>query len=1500
MAPLAGVLITGDPGSGKSALVSQLICSPYSSMFIHNNIIGYHLCNYSEKRKRNGGWFVRNLVDQIAGSIPEYSEHVANNEQLRRELDEQCEIDPTGCFYSTIVGPLRELKNQPDGLRYILMDALDECLEEDARTSPILDIVNSKTSHFPQWLKIILTSRNLTAVTTKIPRTVERIPLDPTDERNVEDIRSYIKRFLSKNLSFRGRLLDAMSLESTTERIDSLINELTESGEGNFLFVKKTLEFMNESNGIINFQSFPTSLYDMYKAYFKRYFGEHDFRRFKGLFEVLLAAGSPLHFNEISSILKLQNQAQEVLKLVQQVSFFMRYGQDGTVRIYHQSFAEWLVSQTNDADGFSISKSQGHQYIADFLLDGIRKVNANLTFKELSELSMHVLSGGTVERHKRTLEHLNVTGIRDSRNNRCILHDLAMKTGGFHLLEIFLRKFVSADIPDMEGKTPAFYAASKGIVENLKVLIDKGANMNYMRNNPMSLDPMSTFGQNSRIDDISIIHIAVYNGHAKIVELLLDNNVLVLQPRPNMPTPFHLAAGNGLLKIVKLLYNSGVKADVISLHHAAARNHSAVVQFLLETAGVIDECLPCKPENLDFSQNVTVEEFHNFFCETALHAAVSRRHIGIVKLLLTLGRASLECKHHSKKTPLMDAVERNDTDMLDLLLNAGANVEAVCSGDETSRQSMLCSAFSSYKNGFLYTVDCEKDYCSCGNKVIHLCGRYGLWWIAIDLLQKWNVSISDKNCDDETALTVAVKFDHAQFIHHIDRTLRLNEGLRYTVRLASRCGSAQILKMVTYNNPGIFANYNDLLPINKLLNFVVFWSPYPDNAAFQSCSQVLKDDYHGSLIEKLNNEAKKRIATVKLIAQSQKNIAFFLNIVDENEVGTALHHAALCGFTDAVKYLIQHGSNVSIRNRDGRTPLKLALDISPRYPPVFTHCYHTIDGEYTACSTTTYDETVGYLIWSQRSNIQVCDAKSAEMLKTIILKRMPLSLYSLLKIGVDKKCATEGTFHPFLIHLNLGGEQISEVFKIFEVDVSVECGVPFRGSELHLMAYSSGTDNVGNFFKSSVNNKSFPLQRLIKSNPKGYRIFDECRDAEGYLAIHRAAQGGNIDAISWFISIGVDILKTTWSGLTAFDLSIFYVGSIPRSTTFSSLDPSPIPLTNTKYRRRTFEKLLVKYFIRGKHERSTFHCGSTFEGFSPLHIAALRGERMLKLVYEKARKILPSLPLNCTNKHWILPSYLAYFQKSVENMRNNSNRSLPFMDWHTNGSFFKYPDPEAEYHIIYNYFYKSASETLRTLYQKLLHLSYPVEVNKCPGFYELLPKRKTVDKMVTCYSFLHPNNEESNDEEGNDEESNDEERNDENSNNEETNIGKANAKPPIQSALVVREAIQPGCTIHNCLDPQRSPFEKFVHDCYCSKIMQHLQQWFLGQPTARENRNVSQFIADRMGWNDTSADGDVRDRWPFYFLYKKVMDDYKSYKYIEILNKALELNDNYYYYDDGM
>ena len=83
---ITGVQIIGSPGSGKSALVSQLICSRTSSSFIHTRILGYHLCKYSDKNTQMAGKFVRNLAEMIGRRLPEYGYIVNNNTYIQRYL----------------------------------------------------------------------------------------------------------------------------------------------------------------------------------------------------------------------------------------------------------------------------------------------------------------------------------------------------------------------------------------------------------------------------------------------------------------------------------------------------------------------------------------------------------------------------------------------------------------------------------------------------------------------------------------------------------------------------------------------------------------------------------------------------------------------------------------------------------------------------------------------------------------------------------------------------------------------------------------------------------------------------------------------------------------------------------------------------------------------------------------------------------------------------------------------------------------------------------------------------------------------------------------------------------------------------------------------------------------------------------------------------------------------------------------------------------------------
>ena len=92
-----------------------------------------------------------------------------------------------------------------------------------------------------------------------------------------------------------------------------------------------------------------------------------------------------------------------------------------------------------------------------------------------------------------------------------------------------------------------------------------------------------------------------------------------------------------------------------------------------------------------------------------------------------------------------------------------------------------------------------------------------------------------------------------------------------------------------------------------------------------------------------------------------------------------------------------------------------------------------------------------------------------------------------------------------------------------DVNISIECGKPFNFSEFHLTASRKPTKFSENFLERrfSEDLQSFredgPLAKAIKAHPRGFQVIDECRDAEGYTALHRAARGGNLIALNWFL-----------------------------------------------------------------------------------------------------------------------------------------------------------------------------------------------------------------------------------------------------------------------------------------------------------------------------------------------------------------------------------------------
>ncbi len=411
-----GVVLVADPGWGKSAIMERLISSSSSSAIIHENIIGYHFCKYNKKSTRNGKRFVKNLVQLIGKKIDKFREIVDKDQLIQDELQYNCEEDPVECFQKAVVEPLQRLNGPERKNSFILIDALDECLEKEGEPhadSIIVNILSRGLLRLPAGVKLIITSRKQALTSGKISKTnkFSILEINVEDERNLQDLRTYV-----------GQALQSFYTEvSSTKEILAVnrsINMAVEFSKGNFLFLKTIINYWQEYPHEMNAKSIPESLEDMYKVSFTERFKKADLIDFVPLFEVLLAGNSPPTLLEMGNILSYHDKNYNTRTIVNQLSEYFKSDIDrGPLEFHHQFFAEWLVNQTDGSNGITIQKSRGHQYIVDYLFHFYSERQTNLTFKELSELCTHILHGEKASQSNvRKLSSLNVSEIRDYWN----------------------------------------------------------------------------------------------------------------------------------------------------------------------------------------------------------------------------------------------------------------------------------------------------------------------------------------------------------------------------------------------------------------------------------------------------------------------------------------------------------------------------------------------------------------------------------------------------------------------------------------------------------------------------------------------------------------------------------------------------------------------------------------------------------------------------------------------------------------------------------------------------------------------------------------------------------------------------------------------------------------------------------------------------------------------------------------------------------------------------
>ena len=708
---IAGVQIVGSPGSGKSALSSQLICSRSSSPIIHNSILGYHFCKYSDKNTQMAGKFVGNLAEMIARRLPEYGYLVSNN-SFKRSLKEDCihYQDPVGCFQHAVLSPLRNLTNKPRENWFVVLDALDECITQGETGHSIVYLLNNKIHLFPPWFKVIVTLRNESEAFLRSSK-VKTIVIDPEDSRNLEDLEIFVTTRLLQETPLLHRLTWWFG-DDSVKSVTKLITEVLSKSQGNFLFVNELLNNWEQTTTELrDVFDLPKSLGNLFYAYFKRlYPSEESFKSVRHILELLVSTFEPLKRKQVFKLLKTgENSLDEYdfKNRLKGLSHFLQYGKDNnTLTLYHLSLTEWLTSEENEE--FFVSKRKGHETFCEYYIGLIRETEESKLSGYILNLAQHIALSGMKEAFVQEFINLpsQTVNASDRQNNRTLLHHAATINNSY-ALELVLRHFSCIDCVDDRGITPAFLAAEHGLVDNLALLVEKGAEINQKtktmvefnkeriiralqqaENNDSDISAlnraidMSFHQSKSKVFDSSLLYAAAQGGHTSVVRFLIKNNACISMLNGGHLTAIQIAAENGHLEVVKTLFEAGAVADKTVLYRAAADNRLEVVNFLLDI-GVKDDCqtIDCfKAEQRIFLGLLPDGDETNTLCDgkndigpgltkghSALEAAVALGHEEVVNILLSREHNARICSGYSEGALLDEDNQKNNPVNFDII-----------------------------------------------------------------------------------------------------------------------------------------------------------------------------------------------------------------------------------------------------------------------------------------------------------------------------------------------------------------------------------------------------------------------------------------------------------------------------------------------------------------------------------------------------------------------------------------------------------------------------------------------------------------------------------------------------------------------------------------------------------------------------------------------------------------------------------------------------------------
>ena len=386
---------------------------------------------------------------------------------------------------------------------------------------------------------------------------------------------------------------------------------------------------------------------------------------------------------------------------------------------------------------------------------------------------------------------------------------------------------------DDDGRSPLLIASCVANVEIVKMLVKAGAGVRVADNEENTCLilaahcghtetvrhlvglPEVDLGHKDR-DGFTALHCAADEKHSDVVVVLIDAGADIEAKDCTGRSPLHVACRSGTLDVVKLLVKAGAGVRVTDneentcLIIAAHSGHTETVRYLVGLPQVDvshkdnDGCtaLHCAADQNDadamevlIDAGADIEAMDDTGCPllywachsgvlsvvkllvkagagvrvtdnegiTCLMCASEHGRTETVRYLLGLPEVDVNDSNNSGPTSLHRAVLRKHSDVVKVLIDAGADVEAMNDG----RTPLHCACVAGNPEIVQMLVEAGADVCAVDNKsdrCLSIAARYGHTETVRYLVGLPEVDVNHRNLLGHTALDCARKKQHADVV----------------------------------------------------------------------------------------------------------------------------------------------------------------------------------------------------------------------------------------------------------------------------------------------------------------------------------------------------------------------------------------------------------------------------------------------------------------------------------------------------------------------------------------------------------------------------------------------------------------------------------------------------------------------------------------------------------------------------------------------------------------